>query len=413
MRSYAALYRAIRAHLHSAAAVRFHEPMILFRYGLAVSILVAMTGVAWGANKKDAGSYLVYIGTYTNHGKSQGIYSYRFQPATGELIPMGLAVATPSPTFLAVSPDHRFLYAANEVSNFEGKRAGSVSAFSINSATGQLTLLNAVSSQGAGPCYVSVDKTGKCVLVANYGSGSVAAYPVKSDGSLGEASSFIQHKGSGADKKRQEGPHAHYINVSPDNRFAIAVDLGLDEVLIYRLDAANATLTPNDFPYAKVDPGAGPRHFTFSPNGRFGYVINEMGSTVTAFSWDAAKGELRNLQTVSTLPKGFSGENSGAEIEELSNGKFLYGSNRGNDSIAIFAVNSGKGTLKLIGNVSTQGKTPRFFGLDPTQQYLFAANQDTDNVVLFRVNRKTGGLTPTGKSVSLGAPVCVVFVPTP
>ncbi|MGH9668023.1 MAG: lactonase family protein, partial [Bryobacteraceae bacterium] len=241
----------------------------------------------------------------------------------------------------------------------------------------------------------------------------IAAYPVKADGSLGEASSFIQHKGSGADKKRQEGPHAHFINVSPDNRFAIVADLGLDEVLVYKLDAAQATLTPNDFPYAKVAPGAGPRHFAFAPNGRFGYVIDEMGSTVTAFSWDAAKGELRNLQAVSTLQKGFSAENSGAEIAVLPNGKFLYGSNRGDNSIAIFAVNSGKGTLKLIGTVSTQGKTPRFFGLDPTGNYLFAANQDSDNVVLFHVNQKTGALTPTGKSLPLGSPVCVVFVPTP
>lgn len=386
--------------------------MTLIRQALACSVLAAMTIPVWSADKKGPSSYLVYIGTYTNHGKSQGIYSYRFQPATGELIPMGLAAETPNPTFLAVSPDHRFLYAANEISNFEGQKAGSISAFSINAATGRLTLLNSVSSRGAGPCYVSVDKTGKCVMAANYGSGSIASYPVKEDGSLGAASSFIQHKGSGPDKKRQEGPHAHYINVSPDNRFAIVADLGLDEVLVYRLDAAQATLTPNDFPYAKVDPGAGPRHFAFAPNGRFGYVVDEMASTVTAFSWDAAKGELRNLQVASTLPKGFSGENSGAEIAIPPNGKFLYTSNRGNDSIAIFSVNAGKGTIKLIGNVSTQGKTPRFFGLDPTGRYLFAANQDTDNVVLFHVSPKTGGLTPTGKSVSLGSPVCVVFIPT-
>ncbi|HLJ13584.1 MAG TPA: lactonase family protein [Bryobacteraceae bacterium] len=387
--------------------------MILFRHVLACSILVVTAASGWAADKKAPGSYLAYIGTYTNKGKSEGIYSYRFQPGTGELIKMGLAASTPNPTFLAASPDNRFLYAANETSEFQGQKTGSVSAFSINAATGQLTLLNSVSSRGQGPCYVAVDKTGKCVMVANYGSGSIAAYPVKSDGSLGESSSFIQHKGSGADPQRQRGPHAHYINVSPDNRFAIVCDLGLDEVLVYRLDAAQATLTPNDFPFAKVDPGAGPRHFAFHPNGRFGYVIDEMGSTVTAFSWDSSKGELRNLQVVSTLPKGFSGENSGAEIAVHPNGKFLYGSNRGNNSIAVFTIDSHKGTLKLIDNTSTQGQTPRFFGLGPTARYLFAANQDTDNVVLFKVDPKTGRLAPSGTSISLGSPVCIVFVPTP
>jgi 6-phosphogluconolactonase len=256
-----------------------------------------------------------------------------------------------------------------------------------------------------------VDKSGKAVLVANYGSGSVAVLPVKEDGSLAEASAFVQHSGSGPNPKRQQAPHAHSINVSPDNRFAIAADLGLDKLLVYRLDAAKGTLTPNDPPFAKVDPGFGPRHFAFHPDARHAYVINEMASTVTALTWDAARGVLNPVQTISTLPKDFKGDSTCAEVAVHPSGRFLYGSNRGHNSIAVFGIDRAKGTLTPVEHVSTQGKTPRNFGIDPTGSYLFAANQDSGNIVMFRIDAKTGRLTPAGQTLEAGAPVCVRFVP--
>ena len=268
-----------------------------------------------------------------------------------------------------------------------------------------------MSSKGAGPCHVLVDKTGKNLLVANYGSGSVASFPMKSDGSLSEASAFIQHKGSSVDKARQEGPHAHSVNLSADNRFVIVTDLGLDQALVYRFDAAKGSLTPNDPPFAKLNPGAGPRHFAFDPKGNYAYVINEIQSTVTAFHYDRAHGAFHELQTISTLPKDFKGRSSTAELAVDRNGKFLYGSNRGHDSIAVFAIDPAKGTLTTVENTPTQGKTPRNFALDPTGGYLFAANQGTNNIVLFRIDQSTGRLTPAGEKVDVPSPVCVVFAP--
>ncbi len=366
---------------------------------------------AQGAQEASAkGEYLVYIGTYTGEKtKSQGIYAYRFKAATGQLTSLGLAAKTASPSFLAVRPDRRFLYAVNETAD-EGRKSGAVSAFALDRATGKLAFLNQVSSRGADPCYVALDKTGKYVLVANYTSGSVAVFPVLKDGSLGEASAFVQHTGSSVNPERQAGPHAHSINVSADNRYVLAADLGLDQMLVYRFDPAKGSLAPNHPPSAKVHPGLGPRHFAFHPSGRFVYVISEMGSTVTAFSYNAAGGVLKELQTISTLPKGFKGESDCAEIEAHRSGKFLYGSNRGHDSIAVFAIDAGKGTLTPVEYVSTQGKTPRNFAIDPTGSYLFAANQDSDSVVVFRIDPKTGRLTPSGQVLEVPSPVCVTFV---
>jgi 6-phosphogluconolactonase len=273
-----------------------------------------------------------------------------------------------------------------------------------------LTFLNRVSSGGAGPCHLVVDKTGKNVLVVNYGSGSTAVLPLEADGRLKEASSFVQHQGSSIDKKRQQGPHAHSVNLSADNRFAMVADLGLDQVLVYRFDAAKGSITPNEPPFAAVKPGSGPRHFAFHPGGKFAYVINEMASTVTAFTYDAARGVLKETQTITTLPADFSGVNHTAEVQVHPSGKFVYGSNRGHNSIAVFTVDVKKGTLTSVEQVSTQGKTPRNFGIDPTGRWLLAANQDTDNVVVFRIDAKTGRLTPTGQVLEVGAPVCVKFV---
>jgi len=369
---------------------------------LSVLLAPAMAGAQ--------GDYLVYIGTYTR-GESKGIYAYRLETATGKLTPLGLAAETPNPSFLAVHPNRRFLYAVSEIASFEGRKSGAVSAFTIDAGSGKLAFLNKVPSGGAGPCHVVVDKTGKNLLVANYGGGSAAVLPLSEDGTLREASAFVQHSGSSVNPKRQQEPHAHSINVSPDNHYAVVADLGLDQVLVYRFDAAKGTLAPNEPPYAKVNPGAGPRHFAFHPGGKFAYVINELQSTVTAFRWDTGRGVFTGLQTVSTLPKDFSGDNTTAEVQAHPTGKFLYGSNRGHDSIAVFAVDGAKGTLAAVEHVSTQGRTPRNFGIDPTGSYLIAANQAGNSIVVFRIDAKTGRLTPTGETHQVGAPVCVKFVP--
>lgn len=370
---------------------------------LAVSTLFAAAPAA------PTREYFAYIGTDTGKG-SKGIYVFRFSASTGKLTPMGLAAEINSSSYLAVHPSHRFLYAANDSG---GEKSGAVSAFSIDGGTGKLKFLNRVSSHGAGPCHVTVDKTGKNLFVANYYGGSIAVLPVNQDGSLREASAAIQHHGSSVDKERQEGPHTHCIGASPDNRFALVADLGLDEVLVYRFDPVRGLLTPNDPPYAKTSAGAGPRHFDFHPNGRFVYVINEMHCTVSTFSYDAARGSLGLKDTVSTLPAGYkvTAADSTAEIRVHPSGKFVYGSNRGNDSIAVFAVDPEKGTLTPVERISTQGKTPRGFAIDPTGSYLIAANQDSDSLVVFRIDPNTGRLTPTGQKLEVATPVNVEFAP--
>jgi 6-phosphogluconolactonase len=402
-------------HLRFAGHMRFDRSMKtmpqLFSMLATLLASLLLTPSAGGAEKAKAmGEYFVYVGTYTVQKSSKGIYVCRFDSATGKLTSLELAADTVNPTFLAVHPNRRFLYAANEISDYKGQKSGGVSAFAIDRGTGKLTFLNEVASRGADPCHLVVDKTGKYVLVANYTGGSVAVFPVGADGRLGAATAFVQHAGSSVNPARQEGPHAHSINLSPDNRFAIAADLGLDELLVYRFDPARGTVAANNPPFAKVNPGAGPRHFTFLPGGSFAYVINEMGSTVTAFSYDAAGGVLRTLQTISTLPKGFAGQNDDAEVQALPSGKFLYGSNRGHDSIAVFAIDAGRGTLTPVEHVSTQGKTPRNFAIDPTGAYLLAENQDSDSIVVFHIDSKTGRLTPTGQTLEVPSPVCVKFV---
>jgi 6-phosphogluconolactonase len=376
----------------------------------ALSAPFLLTLYARGGERPPAKSkYLVYVGTYTQKA-SKGIYAYRFDPATDRLTSLGLAAESVNPSFLAVDPSRRFLYAVNEISQYQGRSSGGVSAFAIAPATGKLTLLNEVPSGGAGPCHVAVDKTGKYVLVANYDGGSLAVLPILKDGRLGEASAFVQHSGASVNPQRQEGPHAHSIYLSSDNRFAISADLGLDEVFIYRFDAKKGTLAPNNPAFAIVTSGAGPRHFAFHPSGKFGYVINELQSTLTVFSYDPASGALDVLQPVSTLPQGFKGENAAAEVEVHPSGKFLYASNRGLDSIAVFAINARKGTLTPLGQVPTLGKTPRNFAIDPTGSYLFVANQDSDNIVQFRIDPSTGLLTPTGQVLEVPSPVCVIFL---
>ena len=361
---------------------------------------------------RNAKEFLVYIGTYTG-GKSKGIYVSRFDSVSGRLGAPELAAESVSPSFLAIHPNHRFLYAANESGDFAGKKSGAVSAFVIDSSSGKLTPLNQQPSGGDGPCHVAVDKSGKTILVANYGGGSVEALPIKPDGSLDAPTSFIQHQGSSVDKQRQQGPHGHFIATDAANRFALACDLGLDKVVVYKIDPANSSLVANDPPSASVPPGSGPRHLAFHVGGRFAYVINEMKCTMTAFSYDPARGELKEMQNLSTLPEGETKKPnySTAEVEAHPSGKFLYGSNRGHDSIVVFATDPATGKLSYVENVSTQGKTPRSFGIDPTGNYLLAANQDSENVMVFRIDQKTGRLASAATSIEVGKPVCVVFVP--
>jgi 6-phosphogluconolactonase len=373
---------------------------------MALALALAQPSGAAAAEK-----FRVYVGTYTQ-GASKGIYLLELDLASGSLTSKGLAVESVNPSFLAVHPSRRFLYAVGEVGDFQGEKSGAVSAFTVDAASGTLSLLNQQSSRGQGPCYVAVDRTGKNALVANYGSGSVACLPISGDGRLKPASAFVQHAGSVALPKRQQGPHAHSINLDAANRFAIAADLGLDKLLVYRFDAASGSLTPNDPPFTRVAPGSGPRHFAFHPDGKHAYVINEITLTVTAFDYDADRGVLGDIQTISTLPEGTQGKGlSTAEVQVHPSGKFLYGSNRGHNTIAIFAIDPSSGRLTAVGHASTEGKTPRNFGIDPTGRYLLAANQGSNSVVVFRIDPQTGRLQPTGQSVEVPVPVCVKFVP--
>ncbi len=355
------------------------------------------------------GEYFVYVGTYTGE-RSKGIYVCRFDADSGRLGAPELAAEVVNPSFLAVHPNGRYVYAASEVSRYEGERSGYVSAFEVKRGTGELKLLNTVSSHGAGPCHLAVDKKGRNVLVANYGGGSVAVLPIKEDGKLGSAFSFIQHSGSSVNQRRQAGPHAHSAVLSPDNRYAFVADLGLDKIMIYRFDSQLSTLTANHPPFVQVKPGSGPRHFVFRPDGKYAYVINEILSTITAFAYDAERGALKEVQTVSTQPAVFTGDNSTAEIQVAGSGRYLYGSNRGLDTIAVFSVNGGNGTLAAVEQVPSGGKTPRNFNIDPTGSFLLAANQNSGNVVVFAINKKSGRLKPTGQSIEVASAVCVEFV---
>lgn len=349
----------------------------------------------------------VYFGTYTDK-SSKGIYVGTFDPAEGRLSAIELAAEAARPSFLAIHPRRPLLYGVGELADFQGRKTGVVRAFAIE-ASGKLRLLNEQPSGGAGPCHVAVEPGGRCVLVANYGGGSVASLPIEEDGRLKSPASVIQHQGRGPNPRRQEGPHAHSINVDPTGRFALAPDLGCDKVFVYRLEAAAGRLVPHDPPAVALAPGAGPRHLAFHPNGQFAYVINELNSTVAALAYDGAAGRLQVLSSVSTLPSDFSGSNTTADIHVHPSGKFLYGSNRGHDSIAIFAI-AGDGTLRPLGHQSTRGKTPRNFALDPSGQYLLAANQDSDTVAVFRIDTPTGLLSPLGEPVAVPRPVCIRFL---
>jgi 6-phosphogluconolactonase len=351
---------------------------------------------------------IFYVGAYTNVPDSKGISAFRFDPATGKITPLGLMAETTSPSFLALAPNGRFLYAVNETDVFQGKPGGAVSAFSIDRATGKLTFLNQVASKGAAPCHIVIDPTGKAALVANYNGGNFASFPILADGKLGEAASVMQDTGSGPNKARQEGPHAHEMLIA--DKLVLGADLGLDHIQLFHLDAPAAKLTPADPAFAVTEPGFGPRHMAISGDKKFIYVLSEMKSQVETMSYDPVKGPGKVLATVAGLPDDFKGQSTAAEIMLDSKGKTLYTSNRGHNSITVFSVDGKTGTLKRTANVPSGGKTPRFFTLDPTGKYLLAANQDSNNITVFKVDAGTGALTPAGEVVQTGAPVDILFL---
>jgi 6-phosphogluconolactonase len=377
---------------------------------LCLAVLAAASPPAGAAPR--AGSARVYVGTYTD-GESQGIYRLRLDLATGALVSEGDPVRSVNPSFLALRPGGRFLYAVNEVGDGRGDPGGAVSAFAVDATTGGLTFLNQQPSGGASPCHLWIDTEGRHVLVANYGGGSVASLPIQEDGRLAPAISVVQHEGKGPNPERQKSPHAHYVTLDATGRHALAVDLGLDEVLVYGFDPSSGALIPKPSSTARLAPGAGPRHLAFGPGGRRAYVISELASTLTAFDYDSSTGTLTERQTLTTLPGGFSGESFTAEVIVRPDGRFLYGSNRGHDSIAIFSIDAATGRLEPAGHESTRGKWPRHFAIDPTGTYLLVANQRSDSVAVFRIDPSSGRLDPVGEPFRVPRPVCLQMVLLP
>jgi 6-phosphogluconolactonase len=406
------------------------------RIGYAFILLIAFALLDVQAAPAQDKDFFMYVGTYTgfkyvHHSKtwgvgeshSKGIYVSRFHAATGEVSEPELAAQVVNPSFLTISPNHRFLYAVSEDPLSLGPpldHSSYVSAFAIDQTTGQLRRLNTAPASGTSTCFISIDKTGKYVMMANFGSGSVSVLRVKEDGSLGELTAFIQNIGRSVDPSIQTEPHPHWIGVSPDNRYVIVSDLGLDKVLIFRFDAETGKLSPPDPPFASVYPGGGPRHFAFDPAGKFGYQLSEMSGIVDVYAWDPSKGTLSGVQRARTVPHDFFGGNHSGEIEIHPNGKFLYESNRrtqsefvrGPESIAVLAIDPRNGTLTPVEQVDSGGIMPRNFKIDPTGAYLFSANQLTNNIVLFKIDSTTGRLSKAGTEIKVDTPVCIQFVPT-
>ena len=358
----------------------------------------------------NADERLAYIGTYTTDGRSKGIYRLLFNTVSGTMRLNGVAAPTLNPSYLAIHPNGRTLYAVNELADYGGKATGAVSAFAIEDSSGRLRLINQVESHGKSPCYVSVDRTGRVVLVANYGGGSIATIPVRRDSGLATARSVITHAGTGPDPVRQTAPHAHCIVPDPENRFVLAVDLGVDAILTYRLDAATGAISVVT-PGTATKPGAGPRHLTFHPNGRYAYVVNELDSTLSVFTYDAAKGALDEVQVTAASPGGTEPANHPADIHVAPSGRHVYISNRGDDTIAVFVIDPASGQVTPVQQISSGGKSPRNFSLDPTGRFLVVANQRSDSLVSFRVDGESGRLTPTGAIVEIAVPVCVRWAP--
>jgi 6-phosphogluconolactonase len=382
-----------------------------FILSLLAALVFPFTRARIAAKPAAAKSYLVYVGTYTTKTASKGIYAFRYDASSGKLTPIGVVAETQDPSWVAVHPNGKFLYAVNEA----GKNS-MVSAFSLDAKSGKLTLLNQLPALGEDPCYLSFDRTGKYIFVANYTSGNVVVFPIGADGKLGASTANVHDEGTlGPNQERQEGPHAHWIEASAGNRYAYVSDLGLDKVLIYKFDAATGKLINPESNQqsafsATLPPGSGPRHVAFSRNGNSMYVLSELQSTVTVFANDARE-KYRSVQTIPALPRDFSGRNDAAEIAIHPSGTFLYSSNRGHESIALFKIDPGAGKLTAAGDFFVEGKEPRHFAIDPPGNYLLAEDQLSDKIVTFRIDQKTGALTPTGGTVEVPSPVCIAFLP--
>ncbi|OGX81486.1 hypothetical protein BEN47_05685 [Hymenobacter lapidarius] len=368
-----------------------------------------MAGCTRPAVNASPQDYLVYVGTNVASNQENTIFLYRLSSTTGALALVSAQPGGASPTYLTLDGKKRFLYAVNETQTFRGAKSGSVRSFAVDQRTGSLTLLNEQPSAGAAPCYISLDGKGKVALVANYVGGTSSLLAIGADGQLAPPSSVARHAGQGP-HKNQEAPHAHCIITDPANVYAFTVDLGTDRVHRYRLNTAQGLLTETAEPAFVAPAGAGPRHLTFHPNGKLAYPINELNSTITALAYDKAAGQFRKLQTLPALPADFAGPNSCADIHVSPNGRFLYASNRGHNSIAVFSIDAATGTLKPVQHVPTQGKTPRNFVLDPSGRLLLVANQNSNNLVSYRVDQQTGRLTPTGQTAEVPSPMFLQVV---
>jgi 6-phosphogluconolactonase len=409
--------------------------MKTFRNTFCLIVLFLAVFAATSTVQAQQGDYFLYVGTYTgfkyvHHSRpfglgeshSEGIYVSRYHAANGELGEPELAAKIINPSFLTISPNHKYLYAVSEDPYSVGPpldHSSYVSAFRIDSSTGHLQLLNTVPAGGTSTCFISIDKSGKFVLVANFGSGSTSVLRVRDDGSLGELAGFIQDVGRSVDPSIQSEPHTHSVVVSPDNRYAVVSDLGTDKVLVFRFDSETGRLSPPDPPFVKVYPGGGPRHFVFDPSGKFGYQLGEMSGAIDVFSWDPSQGKLNLVQRAQSVPHDFFGGNHSAEIEVHPSGKFLYESNRrtqgenvrGPDTIGVFAINPKDGTLTPVEQTLSGGIMPRNFDIDPPGNFLLVANELTNNIVVFRIDSSSGKLSKTGKEIKVDTPVCLKFVP--
>ena len=380
----------------------------------SLGLMLAESVFGQTSSNKNKQEMLVYIGTYTSgKSKSEGIYVHKLNLDSGELKPYLTVKNVVEPSYLTLDKSRKYLYAVNETETYEGKKSGAVSAFAIDQKTGDLAFLNKQPSLGGAPCFVTVSENQKFVLVANYLGGNVAVFPIETGGKLGASIDLQQNSGSGPNKDRQEAAHAHSINLDGKNRFACLCDLGVDKIFIYEFDHKNGKLKPNAAQeFFQTKAGAGPRHFAFHKNGKHAFVINELDSSVTSLSFDENRGTLKEIQTVAALPADFKDANTCADLHISPNGKFLYGSNRGHDSLVIYKIDEKSGKLEYVEHASTQGKTPRNFVISPDGKFLLAANQNSDSVAVFRIDEQSGKLAPTGNTAQVPSPVCLKLIPT-
>ena len=364
----------------------------IFTKHLWLSTFLFLTASAFFLScSSDNEKELVFIGTYTDNG-SEGIYSFQFDPEDGEVTQPVLAAKSDNPSFVVIDNEGKFLYAVNEIDNYDENSSGAISVYELVKGSGKLNLIQQVSSLGAHPAHLSIDKTGRYLLVSNYTGGNFAVFPISNDGKLGEHTALISNVGSSINKDRQGSPHPHFIRVTEDNKYILVADLGIDKVMIFQFDDKTGSLKTTEPAFIELEPGSGPRHFVFDPSGKFLYVLNELTSSIAVFDFDPTTASSQSKQTISTLPENFEGANTAAEILVDSRGKFLYASNRGDDSIVQFSIDPVSGMLTPIKWVSSGGKAPRHFEIDPTGKWLFSANQNSDNIILFKIDQENGQL---------------------